>query len=117
MHFILSLLLSTLSLLLTAYLIPGFVITNIFSAIIAALVIGFFNATLRPILLLITLPINFLTLGLFSIIINAFTLWIASLFVPGFHIESMMAALIAVIVLSLISLGIHLFQLMLTRAN
>lgn len=110
MHFIISLLLNAMALLITAYLVPGFIITHLASALLAAIVIGIVNALIRPILLVLTAPINFLTLGIFSIFINAFTLWLSSLFVPGFHIETFMAALAGVIVLSLISTGLNLLR-------
>ncbi len=110
MHFIIALLLNALALLITAYLVPGFVISHFSSALLAALVIGIVNALIRPILLIITAPINFLTLGLFSIIVNALTLWLSSLLVPGFHIETVMAAVAGVVVLSLISTGLQLLR-------
>ena len=106
--FILLLIFNAAALLLTAYIVPGFIITHLGSAILAAVVIGIVNAVIRPILLIITLPINLLTLGLFTIIINAITLWLASLFVPGFHIDTALAAILGVIVLSLVSTGLHL---------
>lgn len=110
MHFLAALILNTIALLVTAYLVPGFEITHLASAVLAAMVIGLFNALIRPILLLITAPINFITLGVFAILINALTLWLASLFVPGFKIESFMAALAGVIVLSLITTGLNLIR-------
>lgn len=110
MHFIAALLFNTLALLITAYLVPGFEITHIASALLAAIVIGLMNALIRPILLFITAPINFLTLGIFAIIVNSFTLWLSSLFVPGFKIEGFMAALAGIVVLSLITTGLNLIR-------
>lgn len=110
MRFIISLILNAIALLITAYLVPGFIVTHVASAILAALVIGIINALIRPILLVLTAPINFLTLGIFSIFINALTLWLASLLVPGFRIETFIAALAGVVVLSLISTGLNLLR-------
>lgn len=92
-------LLSSLTLLITAYLVPGFEIANFYTALIAALIIGIANAVIRPILIILTLPINILTLGLFTLIINAFILWFASTIVKGFDITTFSAALIAAIIL------------------
>lgn len=110
MRFIISLILNTLALLATTYIVPDFEINYVASAIMAAVVIAIVNTIIRPILLFITAPINFLTLGLFSLVVNAFTLWLASLLVPGFQIESVIAAIAAVLVLSLLSVVLNLLR-------
>lgn len=103
MKFILRWLINTLGLLIVAYLIPGVSFENYITAIIAALVLGIINAIIRPILLMLTLPINILTLGLFTLIINGLMFWLASSIVPGFMIESFSIAFWAALAYSLIT--------------
>lgn len=81
----------------------GLEIENIGTALIAALVLGLLNATLRPILGFLALPINFLTLGLFSIVLNAIVLYLAAAMVKGFQIRNFLAALIASILLGILN--------------
>ena len=100
---ILRWLINTLALLFIAQLVPGFVVENFFSALIAALVLGLVNAFVRPILLLLTLPINLLTLGLFTFVVNALMLLLVSHVVKGFTITSFAAAFIGALLLWAIS--------------
>jgi putative membrane protein len=102
-RFITTWLITALSLLITAYFIPGFHVRSIVAAIIAAAVIGLVNAIIRPVLSLLALPITILTLGLFSFVVNALTLWFASAFSPGFEINGFIPALLGSLVLSLVS--------------
>lgn len=74
MHFLLTWLGTAVSLLITAYIVPEFVIKSFVAALVAAVVIGLVNAFIRPILSILTLPINLLTFGLFTFVINGFTL-------------------------------------------
>lgn len=83
--------------------VPGFVVTGVFAALFAALMIGLVNGTLGVVLKLVTLPLTILTLGIFWFVINAFMIWLASLIIPGFHIESFMAAFLGGIVLTVIN--------------
>lgn len=103
MKFVLRWLINTVGLLIVAYLIPGVNFESYLTAIIAALVLGIINAILRPILLILTLPINILTLGLFTLIINGFLFWLASSIVPGFMIENFAIAFWAALAYSLIT--------------
>lgn len=98
----------TFILLLTTKLVPGFTIESWFTAFTVALVLGIFNVVLRPILVLLTLPVTILTLGLFLLIINGGMLLLASSFVPGFHVDSLWTAIISSIVISLLSLLVSL---------
>jgi len=93
---------SALSLLLVAYLIPGIEVSGIYIALIAALILGLVNAVIRPVLLLLTLPINVLTLGLFTFVINALMLWFVASFVEGFAVVGFSAALWGAVVLWLV---------------
>lgn len=103
MKFIIHWLVSTVALLVVAYLFKGVVIDSYLAALIAALVLGIVNAIIRPIIMILTLPINILTLGLFTLIINALMLWMVHLLVPGFYIISFTAAIWAAIIYWLIN--------------
>ena len=74
---------NALAVMLVAYLIPGVYVANFWYALIAALVIGIVNALVRPLVLLLTLPVNILTLGLFTLVVNALMFWLASAFFGG----------------------------------
>ena len=108
---------SAIALYITTQLVPGFNITNLTNLIIATIVIALINAFIKPILKLLTLPINLLTLGLFSIVINAVCLLIAAWIVPGFEISGIVTALIAAVVLSIVSVIIGMLTKTLDKAN
>lgn len=95
-------LLSALGLLIVAHVVPGFRVAGFGSALLAALVIGFVNATVGLALKLLTLPLTILTFGFFLLVINALMLQLASAFVPGFSIAGFGSALIGAIVLALV---------------
>jgi putative membrane protein len=103
MMLIIHWILSALSLLLVARLVPGFEIRGFATALIAAIAIGFVNATLGFVLKILTLPVTIVTLGLFLFVINAIMLKLAAALVPGFAIYGFLPALIGAIVLSVIS--------------
>jgi putative membrane protein len=92
------------ALLLVAYLFPGVKVESFFAALMAALVLGLVNAVIRPILVILTLPVTLLTLGLFLFVINALLFWLAAEIVQGFHVDGFLAALIGSILYSLITL-------------
>lgn len=104
MGLLLTWLLSATGLFLTSRLVQGFVVKDFGSAIIASAVVGLLNVTLKPILWLLTLPINLLTLGLFTFVINAFVLKIAAKLLKGFDILGWAPALIGALVLALVNL-------------
>ena len=89
---------------IVAQIIPGFVVSGAFSALFAAIVIGFVNGTLGFALKIVTFPLTIMTLGLFWLIINALMIWFASLFIPGFDIAGFGAAFFGAIVLSLVNM-------------
>jgi putative membrane protein len=92
------------ALLLVAYLYPGVTVESFFAAMIAALVLGLVNAFIRPLLVLLTLPVTLLTLGLFLFVINAFLFWFVAEIVQGFKVTGFMAALLGSVLYSLITL-------------
>lgn len=102
-HVIIRVLVSALALLLAAYLVPGIVVAGLYIAIIAAVILGLLNLIARPILIILTLPINILTLGLFTFVINALLFWFAASFIEGFTVEGFIPALIGSIVVSVVS--------------
>jgi putative membrane protein len=94
------------ALLLVAQLYPGVQVTSFGAAMIAALVLGLLNTLLRPILVLLTLPVTLLTLGLFLFVINALMFYFAASLLDGFHVNGFMAALIGSVLYSLCGLVI-----------
>ena len=97
-------LLNAAALLLVAYLYPGVAVETFFAALIAALVLGLVNAVVRPILVLLTLPVTILTLGLFLFVINALLFWFVAEIVQGFRVTGFLDALVGSILYSLITL-------------
>lgn len=104
MLLILRWLLNALALMAVVYLYPGVEVAGFFPALIAALVLGLVNAIIRPILIILTLPINILTLGLFTFVINALLFWFVAEIIKGFTVSGFMAALIGSVLYSLITL-------------
>jgi putative membrane protein len=100
-------LISALCLLVLPYIVPGVEIDSFLTALVGALVIGLLNALIRPILILLTLPITILTLGLFVFVINGLVFWVVARFLEGFHIDSFGWAIVAAIVYSLISWALN----------
>jgi len=103
MHLLLRWLLNAAALLLVAYLVPGFHVSTFYSALIVALVLGILNAVIKPIIVILTLPINILTLGLFTLVINAVLIWFVSTIVKGFTVDSFLAALVGGVILWVMS--------------
>lgn len=97
-------LLNAAALLLVAYLYSGVVISSYSAALIASLVIGLFNTVLRPVLVVLTLPVTVITLGLFLFVINALMFWSVAGILDGFSVTGFMAALIGSLLYS--ALGI-----------
>lgn len=85
-------LLNTLILMLVANIVPGVSFSSFWSALITSLIFGLINAIIRPLMIILTLPINILTLGLFTLIINALMFWLASSVVKGFYVANFSAA-------------------------
>jgi putative membrane protein len=107
MKLIIRLAINVLALLVVEYLVPGFELTSYQAVIVTAIVIGVTNTFIRPILQLIALPISLLTFGVSAFLINVFLLWGVAYVVPGFEITSFLIAVIAAIVLSLVSWFLH----------
>jgi putative membrane protein len=111
LHLLALWLLNTLAVMITAYVVPGFVIEGFGSAMIAAVIIGVVNATLRWVLVFLTLPLTIVTFGLFLFVVNALCLIVASWLTPGFRVKSFGWALLAAVILALTSDGLHYLAL------
>lgn len=106
MRMLLHWLLSALAIWIVSRLVPGFSVNGPVAALIAAVVIGFVNATLGLFLKIITFPLTLLTLGLFWLIINAVMIKLAAAIVPGFHVSTFGAAFWGAIVLALVNMAL-----------
>ncbi len=109
MKILIHLIVSTLAIIIATYLVPGATVT-LFSAVVLAVVLGIINIFINPVVKLIALPITILTLGLFSLVINALFIILASKIVPGFEVAGFWTAFWFSIVLSLINAFFNLFQ-------
>jgi putative membrane protein len=96
--------LNALALMAVAYLYSGVKVSDIYAALLAALVLGLVNAVVRPVLVLLTLPVTLLSLGLFIFVINAFLFWFVAYVVKGFVVDGFFAALIGSLMFSVITL-------------
>lgn len=105
--YLVPLLATALSLLVVDIIFPGVYISSFPVALIAALVIGLVNTFVRPILTILTLPINLLTLGIFSLILNGICLSIAAFLVPGFAVHGALAFIFAPVLLSAVNTGLN----------
>ena len=106
MKLILKWLLSAAALLAVAYLYSGVVVTSFTGALIAAAVLGALNAVLRPILVVLTLPVTLVTLGLFLFVVNALMFWAAASLVSGLSVAGFGAALLGSLIYSVLQLAI-----------
>ena len=104
MRLVLKWLLSAVALLAVAYVYSGVQVNSFGSALIAAAVIGLLNAVLRPVLVILTLPVTIVTLGLFLFVINALMFWSASGLLTGFHVAGFWAALLGSLIYSALGL-------------
>lgn len=98
---------NVLALFVVSYIIPGFVIIDIWAAVVAAIVIGVVNTYIRPVLQIVAFPITILTFGVAALLINVCLLYFVAKIVPGFNINNFSTAVIASITLSLTSWFLH----------
>ena len=103
MKLLIGWLLNALALLGVAYFVPDITVSNFTAALIAAAVIGLVNMLIKPILLILTLPVTIITLGLFIFVINGILFWLVGNFLDGFDVKTLMAGIIGAIVYSVIS--------------
>ena len=98
---------AALALMAAAEFIPGIMVAGVYAAIIAAIILGVLNLFVRPIILVLTLPINIITLGLFTFVINAFLFMFAASFIQGFSVTGFLPALLGSLFVSLVSTIVH----------
>ena len=99
----------TAAILAAAYLVDGIVVTGFWAAFFAAAILGFLNAVFKPILILLTLPVNILTLGLFTFVINALMLQIVSAVIPGFAVRGFWTAVFGALIIGVVSWLLNTF--------
>ena len=107
--FLEHLIVTAVLLLLVSNLVRGVYVQDFGSALVGALVLGFVNAVVRPLMVLLTLPFTILTFGLFLLVINALMLWLVAALVPGIRVQGFGAALLGSLVLTLLNLALELF--------
>jgi putative membrane protein len=103
MRLVLTWLINAVALLAVPYLMHSVDVTSIGAALVAALVLGLVNTLIRPVLLLLTLPVTVVSLGLFIFIINGFMFWLVAQWVDGFHVDSFLSAVGGAVLYSVIS--------------
>jgi putative membrane protein len=103
MRLLVRIILNAIAILIAAYLVPGIVVTGALAALVAGLILGFVNAIVRPILILLTLPVTLLTLGLFLFVVNAVCLGLTAALVPGFDISSASSAFLGALIVTFVS--------------
>jgi putative membrane protein len=101
--YLITTLATALGLLVVDLVVPGVNIASFPAALLAAVAVGVVNSAIRPVLSVLSLPINFLTLGLFSLVVNGVCFWLASLFVPGFVVNGLLAFIFGPVILSFAS--------------
>ena len=103
MRLLLTWLINALALLAIKYIMPSITVDSFVTALIVAVVLGFINTLIRPIFVILTLPVTILTLGLFIFVINGLLFWAVGSFVPGFHVDGFWSGVFGAIIYSIIS--------------
>lgn len=109
MNILINWILSAIIILIASQILPGVHVTGFVAALTVALVLGIINAIIKPVIVILTLPINILTLGLFTLVINAALVMLTSAIVPGFRVDGFLWALVFSILLSIINMVLHTF--------
>lgn len=110
MSLVVNWVISGLAIVITAYLLPGVTLAGFKAALLAALVLGLINAFIKPVLSLLTLPLTILTLGLFSLVLNALLIMLATKLVPGFQVHGFLWAVAFSLVLTLVNWVLSVFK-------
>lgn len=103
MSFLLKVLVSSFAVLITSYILPGVHVRDFITALVVAFVLGLFNMLLKPVLVILTIPITILTLGLFLLVINAFIILLVTQLVSGFVVDGFWWAVLFSIILSIVT--------------
>lgn len=107
MNILVRWLITTFAIIVSAYILPGITVVGLSTALLAALVLGLINVFLKPILIILTLPINIITLGLFTFVINAALVLLTARLVPGFEVDGFWWALLFSLIVSIVTAGLH----------
>lgn len=110
MKIIINWIIQALAILVSAYILPGVNLEGVLPALVLAVVLGGINAFLKPVLIVLTLPLNIFTLGLLTFVINAFLIQLSAVIVPGFDVNNFWWALLFSIVLSLVNMVFGMFK-------
>jgi len=102
-------LIMTAAILLSSALVPGIYVNSLSAAFLSAVLLGLINTFIRPLLIILTLPLHMITLGLFYFVLNAFLLKMVAYFVNGFEVRSFSAAFLAALVISLVGWLVNVF--------
>jgi putative membrane protein len=108
LQILINLILSGIAVFVSSYILPGVKVDGFVTALVVVVLLAVVNTFIRPLVLLLTLPINIITLGLFSLVINALMVLLVAAIVPGFHVEGILWALVFSVVLSLVSSVIYM---------
>jgi len=103
MRLLLTWIINAAALLALKYIMPSITVDSFVTALIVAIVLGFINTLIRPIFVILTLPVTILTLGLFIFVINGLLFWAVGSFVPGFHVDGFWSGVFGAIIYSVIS--------------
>jgi len=103
MGFLLRVLINAAAIYLVAHIVPGIEVSGVVAALGAGLVLGIINAIVRPVLVILTLPVTLITLGLFLFVLNGLCLWLTSLIVQGFVVRSFWSAVLGSLLISVVS--------------
>ncbi|HEV8666727.1 MAG TPA: phage holin family protein [Candidatus Paceibacterota bacterium] len=98
---------TAVTLLLISQYVPGIYVDSFYTAVIVAIIWGILGLTVRPVLRILTFPINLLTFGLFSFILNALIFWFLATFIAGFHVYSFIAALEGSVILAIVAWAVR----------
>ena len=109
MGFLLRVLVNAVAIYLVAAIVPGISVSGLLTALGAGLVLGLINAIVRPVLILLTLPVTLVTLGLFLVVLNAFCLWLTAQLVRGFEVHGVWPALYGALLISVVSWLLNAF--------
>jgi len=109
MGFLIRLVVNALALIAVAYIVPGIHVSGIGGALLAALILGIVNAILRPILIIVSLPLELITLGLFTLVINALLFWLVGALHVGLNVDGFWPAFWGAIVIAIVSWILSLF--------
>lgn len=94
---------TAVAVLIAAHYVPGIMVASFYTALLVALALAVVNVILKPILIILTLPITILTLGLFTLVINGLLLWLVSTFVKGFEVAGFVPAFLGALIISVVS--------------